>query len=47
MNQTVGIGWTSYVHTGVPVPTFARGTHQDIFGDYYDNTDIFHNWPVR
>ncbi|MDR2477787.1 MAG: alkaline phosphatase [Treponema sp.] len=42
MNQTAGIGWTSYAHTGVPVPTFAIGTHQDIFGGYYDNTDLFH-----
>ena len=42
MNQTAGIGWTSYAHTGVPVPTFAVGAHQEIFGGYYDNTDIFH-----
>jgi alkaline phosphatase len=41
MNQTAGIGWTSYAHTGVPVPTFAFGVHQEIFGGYYDNTDIF------
>jgi len=41
MNQTAGIGWTSYAHTGVPVPTFASGVHQDIFGGYYDNTDLF------
>jgi alkaline phosphatase len=41
MNQTAGIGWTSYAHTGVPVPTFARGIHQELFGGYYDNTDIF------
>ncbi|MDR0555295.1 MAG: alkaline phosphatase [Treponema sp.] len=41
MNQTAGIGWTSYAHTGVPVPTFAYGVHQEIFGGYYDNTDIF------
>jgi len=41
MNQTAGIGWTSYAHTGVPVPTFARGVHQEIFGGYYDNTDLF------
>jgi len=41
MNQTAGIGWTSYAHTGVPVPTFASGIHQEIFGGYYDNTDIF------
>jgi len=41
MNQTAGIGWTSYAHTGVPVPTFATGVHQELFGGYYDNTDIF------
>jgi len=41
MNQTAGIGWTSFAHTGVPVPTFASGIHQEIFGGYYDNTDIF------
>jgi alkaline phosphatase len=41
MNQTAGIGWTSYAHTGVPVPTFAHGVHEETFGGYYDNTDIF------
>ena len=41
MNQTAGIGWTSYAHTGVPVVTFARGVYQEIFSGYYDNTDIF------
>jgi alkaline phosphatase len=41
MNQTAGIGWTSYAHTGVPVPTFARGVHQELFSGYYDNTDLF------
>jgi len=42
MNQTAGIGWTSYAHTGVPVPTFATGVHQEIFYGYYDNTDLFY-----
>jgi alkaline phosphatase len=41
MNQTAGLAWTSYSHTGVPVATFARGVNQDLFGGYYDNTDIF------
>jgi alkaline phosphatase len=41
MNQIAGIGWTSYSHTGVPVPTFATGVHQEIFDGYYDNTDMF------
>ncbi len=41
VNQMAGIGWTSYSHTGVPVPVFAKGVNQDIFASYYDNTDIF------
>ena len=41
VNQTAGIGWTSYAHTGVPVATFAKGVGQERFGGYYDNTDIF------
>jgi alkaline phosphatase len=41
LNQMAGIGWTSYSHTGVPVPVFAQGVNQDIFGGYYDNTDLF------
>jgi alkaline phosphatase len=41
VNQMAGIGWTSYSHTGVPVPVFAKGVDQDIFASYYDNTDIF------
>jgi alkaline phosphatase len=41
MNQTAGIGWTSYAHTGVPVTTFAAGVHAELFSGYYDNTDIF------
>jgi alkaline phosphatase len=41
LNQNAGIGWTSYSHTAVPVATFAFGAHQEIFGGYYDNTEIF------
>lgn len=41
MNQLAGIGWTSYSHTGVPVATFASGARADLFGGYYDNTEIF------
>lgn len=40
-NQVAGIGWTTYSHTGVPVPTYALGQGQDAFNGYYDNTDIF------
>jgi alkaline phosphatase len=40
LNQKAGIGWTSYKHTGVPVPTFAMGVGAGLFNGYYDNTDI-------
>jgi alkaline phosphatase len=41
LNQQAGIGWTTYAHTGVPVATFAKGSGQEFFAAYYDNTDIF------
>jgi len=41
LNRKAGIGWTSYSHTGVPVPTYATGVGADLFDGYYDNTDIF------
>ena len=42
LNQTAGIGWTSFSHTAAPVAAFASGVHQELFGGYYDNTEIFH-----
>jgi alkaline phosphatase len=41
VGQTAGIGWTTYSHSGIPVSTFALGARQELFGGYYDNTDIF------
>ncbi len=41
LNRKAGISWTTYSHTGVPVPTFAIGTGHEMFNGYYDNTDIF------
>lgn len=41
LNQISGIAWTSYSHTGVPVPVFAKGVNEDEFNGYYDNTDVF------
>lgn len=43
LNQKAGIGWTSYSHTGVPVPVFAMGAGQDLFNSFYDNTQVFFN----
>jgi alkaline phosphatase len=42
LNNKAGIGWTSYAHTGVPIPVFAYGKGSENFGGSYDNTDIFH-----
>jgi alkaline phosphatase len=40
--QRAGMSWTSFKHTGVPVPTFAMGVGAEAFNGSYDNTDIFH-----
>lgn len=40
LNNKAGIDWTTYAHTGVPVPVFAIGQGEDLFSGYYDNTDI-------
>ena len=31
LNRRAGLSWTSYSHTGVPVPTFAMGVRADTF----------------
>ncbi|MEG1637452.1 MAG: alkaline phosphatase, partial [Cellulosilyticaceae bacterium] len=41
LNNKAGIGWTSYAHTGVPVPVYAMGAGAEVFNGSYDNTDIF------
>lgn len=40
LNTRAGIGWTSNVHTAVPVPVFAAGAGAAAFGGSYDNTGI-------
>jgi alkaline phosphatase len=40
LNERASIGWTSYSHTGVPVPVFAIGRESARFAGFYDNTDI-------
>jgi alkaline phosphatase len=40
LNERASIGWTSYSHTGVPVPVFAEGREAWRFAGFYDNTDI-------
>ena len=41
LNNKSGISFTSYSHTGLPVPVFAKGLGQSQFEGYYDNTDIY------
>lgn len=41
LNNKSGIAFTSYSHTGLPVPVFAIGNGASMFGGYYDNTDIY------
>ncbi len=41
LNNKAGIGWTSYSHTGVPVPVYATGAQAQLFNGAYDNTEIY------
>lgn len=40
LSRKAGIGWTTYSHTGAPLPVRAFGTGAEQFGNYYDNTGI-------
>lgn len=41
LNRKAGISWTSYSHTGAPVPVYAIGKGSYIFNGYFDNTDLY------
>ncbi len=40
MSEKSGMGWTTFGHTGTPVPIRALGKGQELFKTYLDNTDI-------
>jgi alkaline phosphatase len=40
LNHQAGLSWTSYAHTGVPVPVLAIGRGAETFDGFYDNVDI-------
>ncbi len=40
LNRKSGLTWTSFSHTAVPVPVFAKGAGEELFTGYYDNTDV-------
>jgi len=41
LNNKAGIGWTSYSHTGVPIPVYATGASAELFNGAYDNTAVY------
>jgi alkaline phosphatase len=40
LNNKAGLSWSTWSHTGIPVPVFAIGAGSETFDGYYDNTDI-------
>ncbi len=40
LNGRAGVGWTTFFHTGAPVPVYAHGVGAELFGGRYDNTDV-------
>ncbi|MBR1480635.1 MAG: alkaline phosphatase [Paludibacteraceae bacterium] len=40
VNRKAKLGWTTYAHSGAPVPVFAAGPGAECFVGFYDNTDI-------
>jgi alkaline phosphatase len=40
LNRKSGLSWTSFSHTAVPVPVFAKGKGARDFEGFYDNTDV-------
>ena len=41
LDNKAGVGWTSYAHTGAPVPVYAMGAGAEQFVGSYDNTELF------
>jgi alkaline phosphatase len=40
LNESCSIGWTTFGHSGAPVPTYAVGKGAEKFIGHLDNTDI-------
>ncbi|AOT73186.1 alkaline phosphatase [Geosporobacter ferrireducens] len=41
LNNKAGLSFTTYSHTGLPVPVYAVGLGHELFNGSYDNTDIY------
>ncbi|MEW5953859.1 MAG: alkaline phosphatase [Bacillota bacterium] len=42
VNHRAGLSFTSYSHTGLPVPVYAIGAGAELFDGFYDNTDVYY-----
>lgn len=40
LSRKAGLGWTTFSHTGLPVPIRVFGAGAENFGGYYDNTEV-------
>ena len=40
LDNKAGIGWTTFVHTAIPVEVHAIGKDSELFNGFYDNTDV-------
>jgi len=41
LNNKAGLNFSTYSHTGLPVPVYAIGAGHELFNGSYDNTDIY------
>ena len=41
LSRKVGIGWSTFSHTAIPVPIRAFGAGAEKFTGYYDNTEVY------
>jgi alkaline phosphatase len=42
VNSRSGLSFTTYSHTGLPVPVYTIGTGAEMFDGFYDNTGIYY-----
>jgi alkaline phosphatase len=42
INNKAGLSYTSYAHTGLQIPVYAKGVQADLYNGMYDNTDLFY-----
>jgi len=42
VNNRAGLSFTTYSHTGLPVPVYAIGEGAEMFDGFYDNTGIYY-----